>query len=207
MLDEVNGDRMKLQPYRMQKGCLLLTTGFSVEAPTYPDMFKILFEFRGNTATPTDHLACPPEYSNQVEGMDVQFPVQPLDAQRLVMAAALRAMRERSVAFVESPTGLVGGFLLGFAAPELECPKRGRDLIGMQLHSTCHTSFIYALHSCCRELGTQTFFLTWQGTGKTLALLSASLAYQHFQQKSAEVSLGSCRGTDEVAMVDDGMRS
>ncbi|CAE7606531.1 unnamed protein product [Symbiodinium sp. CCMP2456] len=64
----------------------------------------------------------------EVEGVDVQFPVQPLDAQRLVMAAAMRAMREQSVAFVESPTG----------------------------------------------------------TGKTLALLSASLAYQHFQQKSAE---------------------
>lgn len=78
----------------------------------------------------------------EVEGMDVQFPVQPLDAQRLVMAAALRAMRERSVAFVESPTG----------------------------------------------------------TGKTLALLSASLAYQHFQQKSAE-GVGTSEGNAHVPRV------
>ena len=46
----------------------------------------------------------------QVEGVDVMFPVQPLDAQHLVMAAAVRAMLERNVAFVESPTGLVGQF-------------------------------------------------------------------------------------------------
>ncbi|CAE7484182.1 unnamed protein product [Symbiodinium natans] len=65
----------------------------------------------------------------EVEGLEVHLPVQPLDAQQLVMAAAVRAMAERRVAFVESPTG----------------------------------------------------------TGKTLALLSASLAYQRScHQKWAE---------------------
>ena len=42
----------------------------------------------------------------EVDGLDVHFPVAPLDAQHVVMATAVRAMSERRVAFVESPTGM-----------------------------------------------------------------------------------------------------